>query len=86
MHPTELLVQQAIHACGPLLQAQDIDRLTELNAHHGEFGLALETLADVLCEQECALTEPQKAAIAAARDRMALPNDSRWAALGLPQR
>ena len=66
MHPAELKVNAAIDACRPLLTDEEYNLVSEWNIRHGEYGLAIETLADILGENESKAPASQLALIAEA--------------------
>lgn len=59
MHPAELKVNAAIASCRTLLSSEEYKLVWEYSALHGEYGLAIETLADVLGENETQVQEIQ---------------------------
>ena len=66
MHPAELKVNAAIDACRPHLTDEEYKLVSEWSIRHGEYRLAIETLADILGENETKATADQLALIAEA--------------------
>jgi hypothetical protein len=69
-------VQAALDECRDLLTSDEIETVDDYNRGHGEWGLAIETLADILGEKECSLSCAQYEKIATAFAAMGL-NDSK---------
>lgn len=51
MHPAEIKVNTALHQCRELLTNAEYDEVNEFSEQHGEYGIAIETLAGILFEK-----------------------------------
>ena len=66
MHPAEIKVNNAISQCRDLLTDAEYFEAFEYSDRHGEYGLAIETLADILIEKGITPNRDQFNAIAEA--------------------
>ncbi|MDX2109042.1 MAG: MafI family immunity protein [Verrucomicrobiota bacterium] len=58
MHPSEAKVITTLEACRPLLTEEEYQEVFSEN-DHAEWGLAIETLADILGEKEAKVSSEQ---------------------------
>lgn len=77
MHPAEIKVNNAIAQCRDLLSDAEYFEVFEYSDQHGEYGLAIETLADILIEKEATPNRDQLNAIAEAFRIMNLDSSGR---------
>jgi hypothetical protein len=66
VHPAEIKVNNAISQCRDLLTDAEYFEAFEYGDQHGEYGLAIETLADILIEKGMTPNRDQLNAIAEA--------------------
>lgn len=77
MHPAEIKVNTAISQCRDLLTEAEYFETFEYSDQHGEYGIAIETLADILIEKGMTPNRDQFNAIAEAFRFMNLDADGR---------
>lgn len=77
MHASEAKVKTAIEACRSLLTEEEYREVSEENEQHGEWGLAIENLADWLGEKEAKINRTQFKLIEDAFASMKLDPDGR---------
>lgn len=77
MRPIEEKVNDAIHQCRELLTDAEFQVVFDFSERHGEYGLAIETLVDILLENNAKTNEYQFKAISDAFASMSLDFDGR---------
>jgi hypothetical protein len=77
VHPAEIKVNNVIAQCRDLLSDAEYFEVFEYSDQHGEYGLAIETLADILIEKEMTPNRDQLHAIAEAFRIMNLDSNGR---------
>jgi hypothetical protein len=78
--PTEQLVLLALESSKTLLTESEFQEVFDFNDHR-EWGIAAETLCDILIENESAISQAQYDAISAAFDAMELSDSPRLSEL-----
>jgi hypothetical protein len=75
------MVSQALDACRQLLTESEYREVSDLSRRHGEWGVAIETLADILGEKEVKISGEQLRRIEEAFASMQLEPGRRMAYL-----